>query len=133
MLVHPLFSEYGGAEKVLLDMFRAARKKYKTEMYTLFYKDYLKNEDNIFYGSLEEPKLKKLFGYKVNPFNRKAIKHLGKQLLQCFHFTQSVEVFLLSLGRPPHTFSVQSDCTRFGSKSDFWTPQNSTPPLNDFS
>ena len=41
MLVHPLFSEYGGAEKVLLDMFRVARKKYKTEMYTLFYKDYL--------------------------------------------------------------------------------------------
>ncbi|MDP6845388.1 MAG: glycosyltransferase family 4 protein [Candidatus Nanoarchaeia archaeon] len=80
MLVHPLFSEYGGAEKVLLDMFRTARKKYKTEMYTLFYKDYLKNEDNIFYGSLEEPKLKKIFGYKVNPFNKKAIKHLGKQL-----------------------------------------------------
>ena len=80
MLVHPLFSEYGGAEKVLLDMFRVARKKYKTEMYTLFYKDYLKDEDNIFYGSLDEPKLKKMFGYKVNPFNRKAIKHLGKQL-----------------------------------------------------
>jgi glycosyltransferase involved in cell wall biosynthesis len=80
MLIHPLFSEYGGAEKVLLDMFHTAKKKYKTEMYTLFYKDYLKNEDNIFYGSLEEPKLKKVFGYKVNPFNRKAIKHLGKQL-----------------------------------------------------
>jgi glycosyltransferase involved in cell wall biosynthesis len=75
-----LFSEYGGAEKVLLDMFRTAQKKYKTEMYTLFYKDYLKDESNIFYGSLDEPNLKKIFGYKVNPLNRKAIKHLGKQL-----------------------------------------------------
>jgi len=80
MLLHPLFSEYGGAEKVLLDIFHTAKKKYKTEMYTLFYKDYLNNEDNIFYGSLENPKLNKLFGYKVNPFNRAAIKHLGKQL-----------------------------------------------------
>ena len=80
MFIHPLFSEYGGAEKVLLDMFRTAQKKYKTEMYTLFYKDYLKDESNIFYGSLDEPNLKKIFGYKVNPLNRKAIKHLGKQL-----------------------------------------------------
>ncbi|MBN2421484.1 glycosyltransferase family 4 protein [Candidatus Woesearchaeota archaeon] len=78
--IHPIFIPYGGAEKVLIELFQRTKKDFECHMYTLFYADYLKNEKNLHYASKTPPALHKIFGYKANPFNGKYIKKLGAVL-----------------------------------------------------
>lgn len=78
--IHPLFSVYGGAEKVLLELFRRTKKDYKTEMYTIYHSRYIEKEKGIIYATKEEPPLRGILGYKINPFGIKHIKKLGAML-----------------------------------------------------
>jgi len=81
-IIHPLFTIYGGAEKVVLDWFNQLKKEHEVELHTLYYNNCLKNLENVFWATKELPKLNNVFGFKINPFNRKAIKITAKHLAE---------------------------------------------------
>lgn len=77
LFVHPIFSVFGGAEKVILDLCGMCKKDYEVQIYTLF-KVKETNTINGVYGEfIEKPLLVSIFGYKINPFISGYIKKLG--------------------------------------------------------
>lgn len=80
IFIHSLFSVYGGAEKLMLDLFRRTKKDFESKMYTLFYADCLKNECDIVFASKKSPPLKNILGFKANPFIYQFIKKIAKAI-----------------------------------------------------
>src|SRR3989344_47165 len=80
VIIHPMFNVYGGAEKVMYDLFNRASKDANVEMYSLFNNGDAKQLKNLFYATKEVPKMAKVFGYKVNPFNKKYVLRLARTL-----------------------------------------------------
>ena len=82
LYIHPSFTIYGGAEKVILDLFRRTKRDFNTELYTLFYSKYIERESGINWVSQEGPYFNSIFGFKINPFIMRHIKTLGKLLAE---------------------------------------------------
>src|SRR3989344_2631886 len=82
VIIHPMFNIYGGAERVMMDLFNRAKKDIQVEMYSLFDFDDAKHADGLFYATTEKPKMSNIFGYKVNPFNKKYVKKLASMIAE---------------------------------------------------
>jgi len=82
LFVHPIFSVYGGAEKLMLDLFRRTKKDFESEMYTLYYADCLKNETRVHWATKNSPKLTNIFGFKTNPLSYTYIKKLARMIAE---------------------------------------------------
>ena len=82
LFVHPIFSVYGGAEKLMLDLFRRTKKEFESKMYTLFYADCLKKETDVHWATKKIPFLSDIFGFKTNPFSYVYIKKLAKMIAE---------------------------------------------------
>ena len=80
ILIHPIFKVFGGAEKLILELFNELKKEYNTELYTLFDDPLLHNKEKIYFATHKNPCFTKLFGYKINPFNNQYIKKLGDMI-----------------------------------------------------
>ena len=75
-----MFNIYGGAEKVLYDLFIRSSKDTNVEMYSLFDNGDSRHMKNLFYATKEKPFMANVFGYKVNPFNKKYVVKLARML-----------------------------------------------------
>ncbi len=80
VIIHPMFNIYGGAERVMYDLFNRASKDANVEMYSLFNNGDAKQMKNLFYATKEVPQMANIFGYKVNPFNKKYVLRLARIL-----------------------------------------------------
>lgn len=78
--IHPIFSIFGGAEKVLLDLYHQTEKDYSVEFYTIYKSDNLNSIKDIHGPFIEKPPLVYIFGYKINPFINKYFRKLGDTL-----------------------------------------------------
>ncbi len=97
-IIHPLFTVYGGAEKVVLDWFRELSKEHDVKLYTLYYDKCLDGLNNVFYASKNLPKMHSIFGFKINPFNKNAINILAKQIAES---SEKDEIFLFTVFPSP--------------------------------
>lgn len=117
LFIHPIFSIYGGGEKVILDLYRKSKQDFDSEIYTIYKTKNLKDIEA--YGNfIEKPEFVSLFGYKINPFINVYIKELG--ILLAMNYEKEDKIILSNFPSSLVYYHAKKYNPEIQDKNTYW-------------